>query len=91
MHCPECEQEILAGSEFCGNCGAPVTRQQAGPVCANCGSPNQPGAEFCAECGARLGGEVIPMQSFCPECGAVGVPLNLRTGLCPKCTAFQHV
>ncbi|MBR6861054.1 MAG: zinc ribbon domain-containing protein, partial [Acidaminococcaceae bacterium] len=37
MHCPECGQEILAGSEFCGNCGAPVTRQQAGPVCANCG------------------------------------------------------
>ena len=30
-------------------------------------------------------------QKVCPECGAVGVPLNLRTGLCPKCTAFQHV
>ena len=30
-------------------------------------------------------------RKVCPECGAVGVPLNLRTGLCPKCTAFQHV
>ena len=30
-------------------------------------------------------------QKVCPECGAVGAPLNLRTGLCPKCTAFQHV
>lgn len=100
MHCPECGQEILAGSEFCGNCGAPVTRQQAGPVCANCGSPNQPGAEFCAECGARLGGEVIPMQSFCPECGAAvkegaafckecGADLNATTApapfVCPEC------
>lgn len=100
MHCPECGQEILAGSEFCGNCGAPVTRQQAGPVCANCGSLNQPGAEFCAECGARLGGEVIPMQSFCPECGAAvkegaafckecGADLNATTApapfVCPEC------
>ena len=80
MHCPECGQEILAGSEFCGKCGAPVTRQQAGPVCANCGSPNQPGAEFCAECGARLGGEVMPMQSFCPECGAEN-----HSKFCVKC------
>ncbi len=100
MHCPECGQEILAGSEFCGNCGAPVTRQQAGPVCANCGSPNQPGAEFCAECGARLGGDVMPMQSFCPECGAAvkegaafckecGADLNATTApapfVCPEC------
>lgn len=100
MHCPECGQEILAGSEFCGNCGAPVTRQQAGPVCANCGSLNQPGAEFCAECGARLGGELIPMQSFCPECGAAvkegaafckecGADLNATTApapfVCPEC------
>ena len=30
-------------------------------------------------------------RKVCPECGAVGAPLNLRTGLCPKCTAFQHV
>ena len=100
MHCPECGQEILAGSEFCGNCGAPVTCQQAGPVCANCGSLNQPEAEFCAECGARLGGEVIPMQSFCPECGAAvkegaafckecGADLNAATApapfVCPEC------
>ena len=100
MHCPECGQEILAGSEFCGNCGAPVTRQQAEPLCANCGSPNQPGAEFCAECGARLGGEVMPMQSFCPECGAAvkegaafckecGADLNATTAaapfVCPEC------
>jgi len=100
MHCPECGQEILAGSEFCGNCGTPVACQQAGPVCANCGSPNQPGAEFCAECGARLGGEVMPMQSFCPECGAAvkegaafckecGADLNATTApapfVCPEC------
>ena len=100
MHCPECGQEIKEGSQFCENCGAPAACQQVGPVCANCGSPNQPGAEFCAECGARLGGEVMPMQSFCPECGAAvkegaafckecGADLNATTApapfVCPEC------
>ena len=100
MHCPECGQEIFAGSQFCENCGAPVARQQTGPVCANCGSSNQAEAEFCAECGARLGGEVMPMQSFCPECGAAvkqgaafcnecGAKLNATaspaTFVCPEC------
>lgn len=70
MHCPNCGQKILEGSDFCSNCGAPVVRQLVGPTCAKCGSRNLPEAEFCAECGARLGGESVPMQSFCPECGA---------------------
>ena len=70
MHCPNCGQKILEGSDFCSNCGAPVVRQLVGPTCVKCGSRNLPEAEFCAECGARLGGETIPMQSFCPECGA---------------------
>ena len=33
----------------------------------------------------------LRVRKVCPECGAVGVALNLRTGLCPKCTAFLHV
>ena len=70
MHCPNCGQKILEGSDFCSNCGNPVVRQLVGPTCAKCGSRNLPEAEFCAECGARLGGESVPMQSFCPECGA---------------------
>ena len=70
MHCPNCGQKILEGSDFCSNCGAPVVRQLVGPTCVKCGSRNLPEAEFCAECGARLGGETVPMQSFCPECGA---------------------
>ena len=70
MHCPNCGQKILEGSDFCSNCGAPVVRQLVGPTCAKCGSRNLPEAEFCAECGARLGGKSVPMQSFCPECGA---------------------
>ena len=100
MHCPECGQEIKEGSQFCENCGAPAACQQVGPVCANCGSQNQPEAVFCVECGARLGGDVMPMQSFCPECGAAvkegaafckecGADLNATTApvpfVCPEC------
>ena len=84
MYCPNCGQEILAGSEFCGNCGARAARQQAGPICKNCGSLNQPEAEFCTECGARLAGEAVPMQSFCPECGAAVKP---DAAFCEECGA----
>ena len=74
MHCPNCRQEIEAGSEFCGNCGARIERHPVELTCLACGSPLLPGAEFCAECGTRLGGEVVPAQSFCPECGATVMP-----------------
>ena len=102
MHCPECGQEIKEGSQFCENCGAPAACQQVGPVCANCGSQNQPEAVFCVECGARLGGEVIPMQSFCPECGAAvkpgaafckecGADLNATTATQPRLRCHSYV
>lgn len=29
--------------------------------------------------------------SECPECGVVGATLNRQTGMCPLCTARQHV
>lgn len=82
MHCPNCGQEIIEGSEFCGNCGTPVVHQPVGTTCARCGSLNLPEAEFCAECGARLGGEAVPMQSFCPECGE---PLSPGAAFCGNC------
>ena len=74
MHCPNCRQEIEAGTEFCGNCGARIERHPVELTCRACGSPLLPGAEFCAECGTRLGGEAVQAQSFCPECGAAVLP-----------------
>ena len=70
MLCPNCRQEIEAGSEFCGNCGVRIGRHPVGPTCPACGSPVLPGAEFCAECGAKLTVETVSAQAFCPECGA---------------------
>lgn len=84
MHCPNCGQKILEGSDFCSNCGAPVVRQLVGPTCVKCGSRNLPKADFCAECGARLGEETVPMQSFCPECGA---PVKASATFCKMCGA----
>lgn len=84
MHCPNCGQIILEGSDFCSNCGAPVVRQLVGPTCVKCGSRNLPEADFCAECGARLGEETVPMQSFCPECGA---PVKASATFCKMCGA----
>ena len=39
---------------------------------------------------SRIGAS-LRVRKVCPECGVIGAPLNLRTGLCPRCTAFQHV
>ena len=74
MHCPNCRQEIEAGSEFCGNCGVRIERQPVELPCPACGSPLLPGAEFCAECGSKLSAETIPAEAFCPECGAAVLP-----------------
>ena len=74
MLCPNCKQEIKAGSKFCGKCGARIGRPPAGPACPACGSPLLPGADFCAECGARVSSEPVPAQAFCPECGAEVLP-----------------
>ena len=74
MLCPNCRQEIEAGSKFCGNCGAHIESHLVGLTCPECGSPLLPGAEFCTECGARVGGEPNPVYAFCPECGTAVMP-----------------
>ena len=84
MHCPNCRQEIEAGSEFCGNCGARIERHPVELTCPACGSPLLPGAEFCAECGTRLSVETILAQAFCPECGAT---VKQSATFCRECGA----
>jgi hypothetical protein len=84
MHCRNCGQEIIEGSEFCGNCGARIERHPVGQTCAQSGSLNLPEADFCSECGARLGGETVPTQSFCPECGAA---VKQTAKFCKECGA----
>jgi len=44
--CPNCAAENPAGSRFCGNCGASLSR-----ICASCGAANDPSVRFCTQCG----------------------------------------
>ncbi len=50
--CPNCAADNPAGSRFCGNCGAPLSR-----ICASCGAANDPGMRFCTQCGTPLEAE----------------------------------
>jgi len=47
--CASCAAENPAGSRFCGNCGASLSR-----ACASCGAANDPGMRFCTQCGSPL-------------------------------------
>ena len=50
--CPNCAAENPAGSRFCGNCGASLSR-----ICASCGAANDPGMRFCTQCGTPFEAE----------------------------------
>ena len=60
MSCGKCGTAIIAGSRFCGECGAPVG-------CASCGHTNNPPHfKFCSQCGASLSPtppEPVPAQA----------------------------
>ena len=49
MECPSCGSATQDGSQFCGDCGAPLPR-----CCAACGRENPAGKRFCVGCGAPL-------------------------------------
>jgi class 3 adenylate cyclase/tetratricopeptide (TPR) repeat protein len=49
--CRACGAVNLAGSRFCGSCGASLT---PGISCPACGSENPAGQPFCNSCGARI-------------------------------------
>jgi class 3 adenylate cyclase/predicted ATPase len=57
MQCSSCKAELLSGSQFCDECGAPVT-----VACQFCGSQNRPGAKFCSHCGSKLGAAAAPSE-----------------------------
>ncbi|MBC7249184.1 MAG: SPFH domain-containing protein [Anaerolineae bacterium] len=53
--CPQCGNQVPAGSKFCNNCGAKL--EAAGKLfCSQCGAELPPGSKFCSNCGAKVGG-----------------------------------
>jgi len=76
------QEEII---RECGHLGVDAVRTM---IAEQCGVVHSPHA---IEMHANRIHASLRIKKVCPECGTVGAPLNLRTGLCPKCTAFLHV
>ena len=53
MDCPNCGTENLAGSRFCNQCAAPLSRR-----CQKCAFDNAPAAKFCSQCALPLNDQV---------------------------------
>jgi membrane protease subunit (stomatin/prohibitin family) len=74
--CPKCSKPNVAGTKFCGECGAPMAPPMV--ACPKCSKPIAGGTRFCGECGANLSatvscpkcGKTVPTAKFCGECGA---------------------
>jgi len=59
--CAECGGEVPFASQFCGSCGATMSRAAAEPVveeeanlCSNCSAPLPEGTAFCTGCGTKV-------------------------------------
>ncbi len=78
--CPSCGKQNVAGTKFCGDCGAKM--EVANVPCMKCGAQLREGAKFCSECGAtqekakcaNCQAELAPGAKFCPECGTKTEP-----------------
>ena len=47
--CPKCQQPIMAGADFCPNCGEKLPKE-----CSRCHSQIKSGQDFCPVCGKRV-------------------------------------
>lgn len=89
--CPQCNQPLLNGVKFCGECGALIKR------CAKCGKMIPPESAGCPNCHAETvkctscNIENEPGAKFCRECGTAlwksccGKQLSASTKFCPEC------
>jgi class 3 adenylate cyclase/tetratricopeptide (TPR) repeat protein len=66
MKCPRCQAENPTGTEFCGQCAAPLAS-----VCPSCGASNSPQNKFCGQCAAPLDTPAQPRfaapESYTPK------------------------
>lgn len=78
--CPKCGSLINTATNFCPNCGAPLTPQspQQTQKCPKCGKDVPAGVKFCPDCGAD-------MNAPLPKCGSCGFQLQTPAKFCPNC------
>ncbi len=62
MKCSRCQQEISAGMNFCGGCGARLAA-----LCSSCGASNPPANKFCGQCGTPLSQDPSSLKFASPE------------------------
>src|SRR5579859_7942089 len=76
-HCPTCDAELPPASQYCIECGRPVTLAATGQTqqlqpradgtrCPSCATLNPPQARFCVMCGQTLSGAPQPTLATPP-------------------------
>lgn len=86
VECPNCHNQVPAGSKFCASCG--TTMPPPAGRCNGCGTDNATNARFCANCGQPVG----PQPVHCPSCGSEAGPgqrfcASCGTAIAPAATA----
>jgi membrane protease subunit (stomatin/prohibitin family) len=77
--CPNCEEAVPEGSNFCPNCGNKVTNSAKNEFkCPRCGEL-VPKSKFCKNCGA-------PLTKICPNCQS---EIDIDSKYCPQCRYEQ--
>ena len=93
--CEACGAEVLKGSAFCNNCGAPMPQPVVtAPVddrvtCRHCGARIKKGIRFCTSCGKPMEPPVMPLESAPPAatCRSCGAELEDGAIFCLECGA----
>lgn len=70
--CPNCSAQIADDSQFCTECGNPISQ---GKVCSHCGASVQDGDSFCQNCGKKID-EQPTSTSPIPEQDVTGIELQ---------------
>lgn len=95
-HCAACGAELVEGTSFCANCGAPVETEGPGPTpgvdsgpsrCPSCGAEVAEDASFCASCGAPVQAEAPAATTPGEHCSACGAALPAGASFCGSCGA----
>ena len=75
ISCGVCGHDNVAGSRFCGGCGARIDND-----CTNCGQENEVGGSFCNSCGEWLNRDAKEASPGSASSGPTS-----GTVVCPRC------
>ncbi len=88
VRCPNCNNEIPYGAQFCNCCGLRINAQGAAeaaantPRCVKCGMPLAANVTFCTNCGTRVAATPAPIAEATPAPVAEPAP---QAPVCANC------